>query len=252
MCWMFVLNQYSHVQFYTVVCRVATILKTRYTAPGFWSAGLQLFLEAEKLVSESSQRKHLRDCVAQAQEQLREVDQSEGLETVHNRTTGGLSLLSLKLFWSTSALVTAASVSMLRKVESHKLYIFLIYDSGYLFEGHLTVDPEPPQPEWLVQSNLLTAVANLLPATSSDGQTENNNTSEEAANLLQGLVDRLDDIIPMVSFLSSQWRLFFLKLIHIPFSISIWRKHKEKKKLPNPFLNCEPVDGFSLPSDEKS
>lgn len=142
--------------FYTVVCRVATILKTRYTAPGFWSAGLQLFLEAEKLVSESSQRRHLRDCVAQAQEQLREVDQLEGPETVHNRTTG-----------------------------------------GYLFEGHLTVDPEPPQPEWLVQSNLLTAVANLLPAASSDGQTENNNMSEEAANLLQGLVDRLDDIVPM-------------------------------------------------------
>uniref|UniRef100_A0A7N1A943 Uncharacterized protein n=1 Tax=Kalanchoe fedtschenkoi TaxID=63787 RepID=A0A7N1A943_KALFE len=26
--------------FYTVICRVATVLKTRYTAPGFWLSGL--------------------------------------------------------------------------------------------------------------------------------------------------------------------------------------------------------------------
>ncbi|KAL6344623.1 hypothetical protein AAG906_002529 [Vitis piasezkii] len=33
--------------FYSVVCRVATILRTTYTAPGFWLAGLRLFEQAE-------------------------------------------------------------------------------------------------------------------------------------------------------------------------------------------------------------
>ncbi|KAL8107435.1 E3 ubiquitin-protein ligase AIP2 [Apium graveolens] len=142
--------------FYTVVCRVATILKARYTAQGFWTSGLQLFLEAEKLVAQPSQKDHLRKCIAQTKEHLSELDnQAEGVERVQNQTR------------------------------------------GYLFEGHLTVDPEPPQPEWLVQSNLLSAMANLVPATTSEDQTGNSNTSEEAARILQGLVDRLDDIVPM-------------------------------------------------------
>ncbi|KAF2304247.1 hypothetical protein GH714_028853 [Hevea brasiliensis] len=42
--------------FYSVVCRVARILKTRYTAPGFWLAGLGLFEQAECLVSDASER----------------------------------------------------------------------------------------------------------------------------------------------------------------------------------------------------
>ncbi|KAK1368011.1 hypothetical protein POM88_034103 [Heracleum sosnowskyi] len=109
--------------FYTVVCRVATILKARYTAKGFWTSGLHLFLEAEKLVAEPSQKDHLRNCIAQAKEHLRELEnRSEGVEKVQNRTGG-----------------------------------------GYSCEGHFTVDPEPPQPEWLMQSNLSTPVANLVP-----------------------------------------------------------------------------------------
>lgn len=62
------------LQFYSVISRVATILKTRYTAPGFWNAGLGLFLEAEQMVSESSEKQHLRTCVAKAREHLHEVD----------------------------------------------------------------------------------------------------------------------------------------------------------------------------------
>ncbi|GKE20644.1 hypothetical protein Tco_1432156 [Tanacetum coccineum] len=61
-------------QFFTVISRVATILKTRYTSPGFWTAGLGLFLEAEQLVSESSEKKHLHTCIARAREQLSEID----------------------------------------------------------------------------------------------------------------------------------------------------------------------------------
>ncbi|KAM7507393.1 hypothetical protein LguiA_017846 [Lonicera macranthoides] len=139
--------------FYTAVCRVATILKTRYTAPGFWNAGLRLFVEAEQLVTESSEREHLQSCIAQAQEQLSEVQNlSEGSGPAQNRTSG-----------------------------------------GYLFEGHLTVDREPPQPQWLVESNLLTSAATLFSAQSSQ-----ENMSEDAANLLQELVDRLDNVVPMI------------------------------------------------------
>ncbi|KAL6530769.1 D-lactate dehydrogenase [Orobanche gracilis] len=143
--------------FYTVIYRVATILKTRYTSPGFWHVGLNLFQEAEHLVSNASERKHLQDCISQARNQLDEVqNQSEDLRSTNNRNNG-----------------------------------------GYLFEGHLTVDPEPPQPGWLVRSNLLTAAATLFQGESSEGQM-GNITSEGAVNLLQDLVDRLDDIVPEI------------------------------------------------------
>ena len=56
--------------FYSVICRVATVLKTRYTAPGFWSAGLGLFEQAILFVSEPSEKKHLNDCIALAREHL--------------------------------------------------------------------------------------------------------------------------------------------------------------------------------------
>lgn len=76
-------------------------------------------------------------------------------------------------------------------------------DSGYLFEGHLTVDPEPPQPQWLVQSNLLTAAAAALSnAESSQGPAENSNTSENATNILQALIENLDNAVDGVMFVS--------------------------------------------------
>ncbi|KAI3468330.1 hypothetical protein Pfo_024993 [Paulownia fortunei] len=144
--------------FYSVVCRVATILKARYTSPGFWNAGLKLFLEAEQLVANASERKHLQSFITQAREQLAEADNlSEDLRSTQNRTNG-----------------------------------------GYLFEGHLTVDPEPPQPDWLVQSNLLTAAATLFHGESSGGQSGDSNSAEGPVNLLQELVNRLDYIVPEI------------------------------------------------------
>ncbi|KAK6116857.1 hypothetical protein DH2020_049387 [Rehmannia glutinosa] len=144
--------------FYTVICRVATILKTRYTSPGFWHAGLNLFQEAEQLVSDASERKHLKSCIAQARDQLdEEQNRSEDLRSTESRTNG-----------------------------------------GYLFEGHLTVDPEPPQPDWLVRSNLLTAAATLFQAESSDGQIGSTNSEGGAVNLMQELINRLDDIVPEI------------------------------------------------------
>ncbi|GFP81471.1 E3 ubiquitin-protein ligase aip2, partial [Phtheirospermum japonicum] len=145
-------------QFYTVICRVATILKTRYTSSGFWQAGLDLFQEAEQLVSNASDRKHLQSCISMARDQLNEVqDQPEDLRSTENRTNG-----------------------------------------GYLFEGHLTVDPEPPQPSWLVQSNLLTAAATLYQGESSEEQNGNTDSGGGSVNLLRDLIDRLDEIVPEI------------------------------------------------------
>ena len=69
----------------------------------------------------------------------------------------------------------------------------------YLFEGHLTVDPEPPQPQWLAHSNLLNAAASLYAAESSyQRAAEFENPSEDASTLLQSLIENLDDILPPV------------------------------------------------------
>ncbi|CAH8390827.1 unnamed protein product [Eruca vesicaria subsp. sativa] len=137
-------------QFYTVVSRVATVLKTRYTATGFWVAGLSLFEDAETLVSDASEKKHLKSCIEQAKEQLTEVD--------------------------------------IQPTERSQ---------GYLFEGHLTVDREPAQPQWLVQQNLMSAFSSIV-----DGESSNaaalGNVLGETANLMQELINGLDSIIPEI------------------------------------------------------
>lgn len=75
------------------MCRVATILKTRYTAPGFWLAGLRLFELAESLVSDPSQKQHLKACIAKAKEHLHEIDNApEASEANYNTTNRGLVL----------------------------------------------------------------------------------------------------------------------------------------------------------------
>ncbi|XP_074577992.1 E3 ubiquitin-protein ligase AIP2 isoform X2 [Curcuma longa] len=58
-------------------------------------------------------------------------------------------------------------------------------ESRYLFEGHLTVEPEPAPPAWLVAQNLLTTLAVAqdwasVSGTSSQGQEENANTTESS------------------------------------------------------------------------
>ena len=78
------------MQFYSVVCRVATVLKTRYTAPGFWLAGLRLFELAESLATDSSEKENLKSCIAGARQLLKDVEnQSEALETAENRANRG-------------------------------------------------------------------------------------------------------------------------------------------------------------------
>ena len=80
-----------------------------------------------------------------------------------------------------------------------KRYCFF-FGKGYLFEGHLTLDPEPPQPQWLVQSNLMNAFASAVTAESSQGSTVNVNTVENAANVLEQLINHLDTVIPEVFY----------------------------------------------------
>jgi hypothetical protein len=51
-----------------------------------------------------------------------------------------------------------------------------------------------------VQANLLTATATLLQGESSGGEAGTGNALEGAANLIEELVNRLDDIVPEVIF----------------------------------------------------
>ncbi|CAA6658707.1 unnamed protein product [Spirodela intermedia] len=129
------------LQIYTAVCRVATILRTRYTAPGFWLAGLRLFEEAERLAIASSEREHLKSCIGQARGQLHELENPQQVHDQNNR------------------------------------------HSGYLFEGHLTVGPEPPPPAWLVAQNVLTTLAasqdwNAVAESSRGQRDDNSNTAD--------------------------------------------------------------------------
>uniref|UniRef100_A0A2P2IV38 RING-type E3 ubiquitin transferase n=1 Tax=Rhizophora mucronata TaxID=61149 RepID=A0A2P2IV38_RHIMU len=137
---------------YTVVCRVATILKTRYTAPGFWLAGLQLFEEVGSLTSDSSEKEHLKNCIAQAKEILYRQDNPD-VDVPDSDSRG-----------------------------------------GYLFEGQLTVDPEPPLPPWLVQSNLLNSFSSILASGSSPREVDEYDPelAARAANELEGLMSNIN------------------------------------------------------------
>ncbi|CAM6095055.1 unnamed protein product [Calypogeia fissa] len=95
---------------YLASCRAATLLQSRYTSPGFWAAGVRLLEQAEAVVQNPDEKKHLRVCVAKARRFLKEQGEGEELEP-HMR----------------------AGTS-----------------SGYLFEGQLTMGAEPPRPPWLV------------------------------------------------------------------------------------------------------
>ncbi|CAL2233627.1 unnamed protein product [Prunus armeniaca] len=141
--------------YYGVVCRVATVLKTRYTSPGFWAAGLTLFRLAQSLVSDPAEKAHLLSCISEAQQVVHQENDPPQPSSSPNQ--------------------------------------------GYLFEGHLTVDREPPQPQWLVQSNLMTAAlaagSSSVPGLPESGNDDSNN-SESAVNLLQSLIDNLDSVFP--------------------------------------------------------
>lgn len=103
---------------YTAVCRAATLLKTRYTALGFWMAGLQLFEATSKVVTKPEEKETMKSYIIKAHEIIGDSQKEEA-----------------------PAVLQAGR------------------DSGFLFEGQLTMDLEPPRPAWLVAQNLLAALA---------------------------------------------------------------------------------------------
>ncbi|KAK9672016.1 hypothetical protein RND81_12G070300 [Saponaria officinalis] len=146
------LNSYSSSSsstkkvFYDVVSRVATVLRTRYTPPGFLLAGADLLDTASRLSSDPAEVSHLSSSAAALRHSLH-LDDDETPPPPRN--------------------------------------------NGYLFEGHLTVDSEPPQPNWLIQQNLITALASAQPQTDSNNSVDDNDVNG-MGSLLRGLVESLE------------------------------------------------------------
>ncbi|CAK9232335.1 unnamed protein product [Sphagnum troendelagicum] len=107
---------------YTAVCRAATVLTTRFTAPGFWKSGLRLFESTAAVVKQPEQRRKMVSFVQQAHAFLGEKPSEQEEDNVPATMRAGTS-------------------------------------SGFLFEGQLTVDSEPPPPHWLQAQN---AFASLI------------------------------------------------------------------------------------------
>ncbi|KAL2653656.1 hypothetical protein R1flu_021784 [Riccia fluitans] len=101
---------------YAAACRAATLLQTRYTAPGFWTAGLKLFEQAEAVLHNPAEKRNMRGFVEKARAFLEE--QSERQDLPPNMRAGPSS-------------------------------------GGFLFEGQLTVGAEPPRPPWLVHQTAI-------------------------------------------------------------------------------------------------
>ncbi|KNA10246.1 hypothetical protein SOVF_146120 [Spinacia oleracea] len=151
--------------FYDVISRVATVLRTRYTFPAYLLAGAEVLEIADRLAVNAAEKTHLKSCIANIRQTLNEqVGDSNGGE---------------------ERILPSSQRS-----------------GGYLFEGHLTVDREPPQPNWLIQQNLLTALASQ----SRNDSTNNDGSDEVVGGLMRGLVEsldmsmleNLDDLLPLM------------------------------------------------------
>ncbi|OAY68955.1 E3 ubiquitin-protein ligase AIP2, partial [Ananas comosus] len=78
-------------------------------------------------------------------------------------------------------------------------------DSRFLFEGHLTVEPEPPPPSWLVAQNLLRnlAVAEDWTSIPESSQSQDNNSGTEGAmadqipQAIQELLSNVTDVLDL-------------------------------------------------------
>ncbi|XP_021761088.1 E3 ubiquitin-protein ligase AIP2-like [Chenopodium quinoa] len=135
--------------FYDVVSRVATVIRTRYTFPAYLLAGVDLLETADRLTVNPAEKTHLNSCITHFRQTLNQEDPENGGERISQSNRRG----------------------------------------GYLFEGHLTVDQEPAQPNWLVQQNLLTALAAQSQTAGENGDSSND---EVVGSLMRGLVESLD------------------------------------------------------------
>ncbi|RWW30695.1 hypothetical protein BHE74_00013698 [Ensete ventricosum] len=115
---------------YSTVCRVATVLQTRYTAPGFWLLGLRLFEEVENLVTELSEKQNMTKCMARAREHLNEMETEVTLSD--RRTTGTISISN--------------NFSLLRK-SHHEIYTRASDPHNcFLFFQEIGAGPQRPPP----------------------------------------------------------------------------------------------------------
>lgn len=53
---------------------MSTVLQSRYVAPYFWKTGLNLFEEAEQIVTGKTEKENIKKYIAKAQEYLQEND----------------------------------------------------------------------------------------------------------------------------------------------------------------------------------
>lgn len=137
---------------YTAVCRAATLLKTRYTAQGFWMAGLELFEATLNVVNDAAEKENMKSCIRRAGEIIGEAQESD------NST------------W----------------LEGSR-------GPGFLFEGQLTVDPEPPRPAWMVAQNFVEILASEhMQSSMSSGETSH---AEARLQMEQLLHDGLGELM---------------------------------------------------------
>ena len=65
------------LQVFTAICKTAKLLKTRYTARGFWLAGQRLYEAAEVVVKEPEKARQLKAFAADARQHLGEAAPEE-------------------------------------------------------------------------------------------------------------------------------------------------------------------------------
>ncbi|KAJ4801787.1 E3 ubiquitin-protein ligase [Rhynchospora pubera] len=134
---------------FQAVTRVSTVLQSRYVAPYFWKTGLNLFEEAEQIVTERTHKESIKKYIAKAREFLQENDNEAPAPP--NRQP----------------------------------------DNRYLFEGHLTVQPEPPPPAWLVAQQTAMRLEASLGESSNTPETEE--VQEQLMSQLVAVFNQMQD-----------------------------------------------------------
>ncbi|KAJ3704881.1 hypothetical protein LUZ61_008586 [Rhynchospora tenuis] len=133
---------------FQAITRVSTVLQSRYVAPYFWKTGLNLFEEADQIVTERTHKENLNKYIAKAREFLQENDNEA---PAPNRQP----------------------------------------DNRYLFEGHLTVQPEPPPPAWLVAQQTAMRLEASLGESSNTPESEE--VQEQLMNQLVAVFNQMQD-----------------------------------------------------------
>lgn len=129
-------------ELFGAVRKVGTLLQSRYTARGFWMAGLKLFSTTQAMVSNQLEKRQLRSFIDRAQEIMEEHPERE-----HGRPPSeGTALFQTEARGATP----------------------------YLFEGQLSAGETPSRPAWLVAQSAHLSILNELHAGQLDHQEQAN------------------------------------------------------------------------------